>query len=53
MTDDSLMPYGMYIGTKLKDVPAKYLLDKLKNNQLTNDVKAWVLKNLNKLKSKL
>ena len=52
ITDESPMPYGAYMGVKIKDIPASYLLSKLANNQLTNDVKLWVIKNLKLLKSK-
>jgi uncharacterized protein (DUF3820 family) len=46
LTDESLMPSGKHKGTKMIDVPAKYLLHVYENNMCTKQVKNYVKANL-------
>ena len=50
LTDESLMPFGKYKGTKMANVPATYLLW-LFNNELENgNVKDYILANMQGLR---
>lgn len=50
MTDEDLMPYGMYEGTKMANVPAEYLLYMYDEGKCTAEVKAYVEDNYDLLK---
>ena len=50
LTDESLMPFGMHKGTKMANVPAKYLLFLYDNNKCTSQVKDYIVENLDVLK---
>jgi len=45
LTDESLMPFGMHKGTKMANVPAKYLLFLYDNNKCTSQVKDYIVEN--------
>ncbi len=46
LTDDSLMPFGIHKGKKMLDVPASYLLFLHEGKKYTEDVKDYIIDNL-------
>ncbi len=46
LTDKSLMPYGKYKGVEMANVPADYLLWLYDNEKCSNDVKDYIVENL-------
>jgi len=44
--DDDLMPSGKHKGTKMKDVPANYLLYIHENNMASERVEQYIIANL-------
>lgn len=50
LTDESLMPWGKWKGTKMANVPADYLLWLHKEGKYNASVKAYILENLELLK---
>ena len=53
MTDNSLMPFGKYKGTKMADVPASYLIWIFENNKCSIEVIKYVRENLDVLKEEV
>ncbi len=51
LTDESLMPNGKYVGVKMANVPAFYLIWCYDNDRLNGDVKAYVKENYDVLQS--
>lgn len=52
MTDNDLMPFGKYKGTKMANVPAHYLLHLFNNcDWLSGKVKSYIVDNLEELRS--
>lgn len=50
LTDDSYMPYGKkFKGMKMIDIPAWYLLELIKYDDIPNNVKDYILDNENAL----
>ena len=49
LTDESLMPYGKHEGTKMANVPTKYLMWMYDNNKCSTPVKNYVKENLDVL----
>ena len=41
-TDETLFPYGRYVGRKMQDVPAEYLLEQYYNGKLSKPLQAYV-----------
>lgn len=50
ITDDSLMPFGKYQGTKMANVPASYLLWLHDQGQVFGAMKEYLIDNLDALK---
>lgn len=50
LNDNSPMPWGKYKGEKMANVPASYLIWLLENNKCSNDVKNYILDNMDSLK---
>lgn len=50
LTDNSLMPFGKYKGTKMANVPASYLIWIYENNKCSIEVIKYVRENLDVLK---
>lgn len=46
LTDKSLMPYGKYKGVEMANVPADYLLWLYDNEKCSNEVKDYIVENL-------
>lgn len=46
LTDESLMPWGKYKGTKMAYVPADYLMWLYDNNKCSGEVKAYIEDNM-------
>ncbi len=46
LSDDSLMPFGKYKGTKMANVPASYLRWLYDNNKCNGSVKDYIEDNL-------
>lgn len=46
LTDKSLMPYGKYKGVEMANVPADYLLWLYDNEKCSNEVKDYIVDNL-------
>lgn len=46
LTDNDLMPSGKYQGTRMEDVPAKYLMYIYDNNMCKPEVALYVKENL-------
>ena len=46
LNDDSLMPWGVHIGLKMRDVPADYLLHMWDMNKCYGGVKDYIKANL-------
>ena len=42
LTDDDIMPYGIYEGMKLKDIWASYFLRILRDGITTNQLKKYI-----------
>ncbi len=53
MTDESLMPYGKYKGTKMANVPASYLLWVYDQEWCKGDIKKYITDNLQTIKSEV
>lgn len=54
MDDSSLMPFGLYKGKKLANVPASYLLYIYENFKfLQEDLKKYIKENMDVLKSQI
>lgn len=53
LTDESQMPFGIHTGEKLANVPAKYLMYLYDNNKLTDEVRAYIIDNLDVLKEEI
>ncbi|MES2287619.1 MAG: hypothetical protein V4547_18130 [Bacteroidota bacterium] len=54
LTDESLMPWGIYKGKlKMANVPAEYLLYLYEENKMSGDVLAYVKDNLEVLKQEI
>ena len=53
MNDNSLMPYGKYIGTKMANVPASYLMWLWDNNKACAEVREYIKENMDVLKMEL
>jgi len=53
MTDNSLMPFGKYKGTKMANVPASYLIWIFENNKCSIEVIKYVRENLDVLKEEV
>lgn len=51
LTDESLMPFGIHEGKKMANVPDSYLNYLYINNKTTPAVKAYILDNMDSLKS--
>ena len=49
LTDDSLMPWGKFKGSKMENVSPTYLLWLYNNNKCSGDVKAYIKDNLDVL----
>lgn len=49
LTDDSLMPYGKYKGTKMANVPASYLMWLYDNDKCDEPVKQYIEDNMDVL----
>jgi len=45
LDDDSPMPYGVHKGTKMANVPAKYLMWLYDNGKASQGVRIYILKN--------
>lgn len=45
MDDNSLMPWGQYVGKKMANVPAYYLIWLLDNNKCSGEVKTYIKDN--------
>ena len=50
-TDEDLMPFGKWKGTKMANIPADYLLWMYDNDKLYSPVKKYVEENMNGLKA--
>lgn len=50
LTRESRISFGLYIGTKLKDLPPGYLLNLYEKNILFGDYKGYVENNIDTLK---
>lgn len=50
LTDDSLMPFGMYKGDKMANVPPHYLLWLYENNKCSGEVNEYIKDNLDVIK---
>lgn len=46
LTDKDNMPWGKYVGVKMANVPASYLLWLYENNKCSGDVKDYIKENL-------
>ena len=53
MTDNSLMPFGKYKGTKMANIPASYLIWIFENNKCSIEVIKYVRENLDVLKEEV
>lgn len=51
LTDDSIMPFGKYKGTKLANVPASYLLYFYHEEKVYGDLKKYIEDNMDVLLS--
>lgn len=49
LTDNGLMPYGKYKGTRMEEVPASYLLWLYDNEKCSTDVKKYIEDNIDVL----
>lgn len=50
MTDTSIMPYGKHKGTAMINIPAKDLIWLYENNRCSQEVKEYILDNLEVLR---
>jgi uncharacterized protein (DUF3820 family) len=50
LTDNDTMPWGKHAGTKMANVPAKYLLWLYENNKCYGEVKTYIQDNLEVIK---
>lgn len=53
MDDNSIMPYGKHKGKPLKDVPDDYLLYIYEEGIAKGDLKAYILDNLEAIKTNI
>lgn len=53
MNDESIMPFGLFKGEKMANVPADYLLWIFDNNKCTPDVAKYIADNLDVLKAEI
>jgi len=51
LTKESICPMGRYAGTKMKDVPADYLLYMYNSDSLGKQMRRYVAENIETLKS--
>lgn len=52
LTPESRCPMGRYAGTKMKDVPAEYLLYMYESDSLGKQMRRYVAENIAELKQK-
>lgn len=50
LTDESIMPFGMFKGEKMANVPPHYLLWLFENNRCSGDVKQYIEDNMDVIK---
>lgn len=50
LTPESICPMGRYAGSKMKDVPAEYLLYMYNSNSLGKQMRRYVAENISELK---
>jgi len=53
LTDNSLMPFGVYKGEKMANVPAKYLMWLYDNNKCNQPVKEYIEENMDAIELEL
>jgi len=53
LTDESLMPWGIYEGKKMIEVPADYLLWLYRDNKCDRQVKEYIEENMQVLEKEL
>ena len=53
MNDNSIMPFGIYQGEKLANVPAKYLIWLYRENKCYGELKKYIENNMEVLKEEI
>lgn len=53
MTDESIMPFGKYKGTKIANVPAGYLIWLYDSGLNNGPIKDYIIDNMDVLKSEI
>jgi hypothetical protein len=53
LTDESKMPFGIHKGEKMANVPAGYLMYLYDNNKCTDEVRAYIVDNIDVLKEEI
>lgn len=53
LRDDSIMPWGVHKGKEMQDVPAKYLLWLHEENKCSDDIKEYIIDNLDAIKKEI
>ena len=49
MNDNSIMPFGKYMGQKMANVPADYLLWLYRNNKCYGELRQYIRENMDAL----
>lgn len=53
MTDESLMPYGIHKGSKMANVPDKYLMWLYDSNKCSGDVRKYIEENMDAIRENM
>lgn len=53
MDDKSIMPYGIYKGEAMGDIPPHYLLWLYENNKCSGEVRDYIIENLDVIKMQI
>ena len=53
LTDSDIITFGIHVGKKLIDVPAKYLIFLFDNNKCNKELRAYIKDNMNVLRDEI